>query len=290
MWTVSQLRSLGLSPHRIRTLAADGTLLRLSRGWYGTQRTPDDVASALRTGRRLTCISALAYAGVWVPRDNLLHVAELRSGRVQKGEASSARLTTTMARHRFRSAWADPAAPILGLRESLEDALACLGAEDLAIVLESAAERRLVDAGGIDELLDQLPVKKRRAVGHVSMRAQSGTETRVRRFLTRLGVRVREQVGLLPGEYMDLLVGEVLVIECDSRAHHTDRAAYASDRRRDRELIRRGFRVVRLTWEDVMLHWDRTKEFLRSLITQGLHRAPRRKGSEGQRGRRLPRI
>ena len=43
-----------------------------------------------------------------------------------------------------------------------------------------------------------------------------------------------------------------LVLECDGFAFHSDRAAYRRDRSRMNELERRGWRVVRVTWEDVV--------------------------------------
>jgi len=42
-----------------------------------------------------------------------------------------------------------------------------------------------------------------------------------------------------------------LVVELDGFAFHSDRAAYRRDRERLNELVRRGWRVLRFTWEDV---------------------------------------
>ena len=80
--------------------------------------------------------------------------------------------------------------------------------------------------------------------------------------------------------YTDMLVGEGLIIECDSWEHHGTPAAQAEDRRRDRQLVLRGYRVVRLGFSDVMLRWPATQEFLSDLLAGRLHRVP-----PGRRGR-----
>lgn len=195
-------------------------------------------------------------------------------GRIRAGEA--------VRDHGFVRVWPDDG-PIMPPRIALEHAARCLSVEDLAILLESAANTRLLSVGEIDALVATFPVKTRRAVGEVVPWAQSGTETRVRRFLQRSGVTVPPQAGLLPDERMDMVVGELLVIECDSHGHHEDPRAYANDRRRDQQLLLLGYRVLRLTWEDVMLNWPRTQELLRRIIALDLHRAPRnRRGLAGR--------
>lgn len=50
---------------------------------------------------------------------------------------------------------------------------------------------------------------------------------------------------------VDLRVGKLL-IECDSKAHHTSMANYRNDRRRDRCALVRGWLKMRLTYEDVV--------------------------------------
>ncbi len=42
-----------------------------------------------------------------------------------------------------------------------------------------------------------------------------------------------------------------LVIELDSWEYHRTRAAFEGDRRRDRRLVAAGWRVIRVTWEDL---------------------------------------
>lgn len=57
---------------------------------------------------------------------------------------------------------------------------------------------------------------------------------------------------------MDFLVGHRLVIEVDGRAFHTG-PAFDEDRRRDFELVMRGYLVLRLSYRQVVDDWDRTR-------------------------------
>ncbi|MCL6423999.1 endonuclease domain-containing protein [Brachybacterium sp. JHP9] len=278
VWSTNDLTRAGFSRHQRENLVRTGALIRLGRSWYGTRSTPPEVCRALVTGARLTCTSALALHGVWVPLDRRLHLAALRARPWSAGPSGTVH-------HRYRETWPAPS-PILPLEEAVRDACGCLGVESLAVVLESVLHLRLLSTAEVEALIEILPDKKRRALGSLSIAAQSGTETMVRRHLRRLGVTVQEQVQLLPGEFVDLLVGERLVIECDSRAHHTGRHAYQSDRRRDRELVRLGFAVVRLTWEDVVLDWGSTSRMLDTMVREGRHRSARQRCPDGSRPRR----
>lgn len=73
---------------------------------------------------------------------------------------------------------------------------------------------------------------------------------------------------------VDFLVGQCLVIEVDSRAHHTDPENYHRDRLRDQRLVSRGYIVIRLTYEQVMFDLAATIERIVPLIARGAHRRP----------------
>ena len=73
--------------------------------------------------------------------------------------------------------------------------------------------------------------------------------TIIRLRLRARGIRLRSQVDI-PG------VGRVdfLIIEADSVEHHLPK--YQSDRTRDRVATAMGYLMIRLTYEDVVYHWD----------------------------------
>lgn len=261
LWRRTDLLSVGISRSGIESRVRTGALRKLGRTWYGTDKTPQVVAAALRRGTRLTCVSALRHYGVWVPPVQETHEVSLRSRTSP---------STPTATHRYLRAWPDDE-PLVPLTIALEHAGRCLDVEEFATVLESAAHQGLLGAGVLEDILRSTPRAVRRKLGRISHRAESGSETRVRRYMEQLGLTVVPQVWF--GDFrVDMLVGDRLVIECDSHAHHSDEKAYRRDRRRDRALAARGYHVVRLTWEDVWLTWDETVADLRSIIAEGAHR------------------
>ena len=55
--------------------------------------------------------------------------------------------------------------------------------------------------------------------------------------------------------YIDLAFPDAMIaVEVDGRAHHSDARAFRRDRRRQNDLQRAGWRLLRFTWEDLMEH------------------------------------
>ena len=95
--------------------------------------------------------------------------------------------------------------------------------------------------------------------GLVEAGAGSVMESLVRVLLVQAGLprprsqyQVCERDGTLIAKVDFAWVAERLVLECDGFAFHSDREAYRRDRQRMNELERHGWRVLRVTWEDVV--------------------------------------
>lgn len=99
----------------------------------------------------------------------------------------------------------------------------------------------------------------------------SGTETIVRFRLRQLGIKVRTQVHFGGVGAVDLLVGDRLVIECDSAAYHE---GYESvrDYERDQELLRNGYLVLRLKYRHVVHEWSRVEALILEIVRARRHR------------------
>ncbi|MDR6905382.1 very-short-patch-repair endonuclease [Agromyces sp. 3263] len=69
---------------------------------------------------------------------------------------------------------------------------------------------------------------------------------------------------------VDILVSDRLVIEVDGRAFHTG-TAFDEDRRRDFELVTRGYLVLRLSYRQVVHDWDRTCAGILALVARNEH-------------------
>ena len=71
--------------------------------------------------------------------------------------------------------------------------------------------------------------------------------------------------------WVDLRVGRLL-IECDSKAHHTGPANYQNDRRRDRQALLGRWLTMRITYDDVLYGWDEVLADVRAIAATGRHR------------------
>ena len=78
--------------------------------------------------------------------------------------------------------------------------------------------------------------------------------------------------------YPELLVG----IEADSYRHHSSRTDWARDRTRNNLLVAIGWRILPVTWEDLV---DRPAELV-ALIGRGLKESPHYLGETIQTSRR----
>lgn len=247
---------LGMDKHAIRRACDAGTLRRLRQGWYAISTAHPDVVAAVSSGGCLSCVSALGVYGVWTPPEGRLHVRFARHEQ--------------RARHRNLGCSYPKDLPIIWPvdepRVAWHGVPHCLDEEEIIAVTDSALRMGMIDSTDLAAL-------SRRLQAMVDPRAESGTESLVRLRLVKEGIRVRPQV-VIPGVgRVDMLVGERLIIECDSVSHHTSLSNYRNDRRRDRSSLALGYITMRLTWEDVMFRWDEVLQDILAVVRKDRHRA-----------------
>lgn len=245
-----------------RKLAASGALRRVRHGWYATPAADARVVTAVQLGGRLGCLSACAAHGLWVPPGNDLHVTFNRR--------APDSLPPGVVGHHDRELGSEPS--VRPLLSSLAEVVRHHDTETALIVLDSAINRGLLTEADVVSLVRECPKPKQRVLRYLDGRADSGTETRVRYFFQRRGVNVEPQVYVPSVGRIDLRVGRSLLIECDSRAHHTGEQNYHKDRGRDLILIQDANRVLRLTFEQVFYQWPATGRALIRLVRARLHR------------------
>ena len=85
--------------------------------------------------------------------------------------------------------------------------------------------------------------------------------------MRRLGIRVRQQVQIGP-DRVDVVIGDRLVIELDSREFHEREKDYA----RDARLGARGYRVLRFTYHQVMNDWPSVERAVLAARARSDHR------------------
>ena len=290
------LRERGVTRVVIQERTARGEH-RTVRPWYVTAATPPELVALLELGLWPTCLDAASLLGVWTPPHTGVHayrprmlrlspeleetmVLPLRRGR-RNGDGEKPLQRLVLHGPELR-AWPDDD-PVPELSLVLEHAARCLPTVKAAVLIESALQRGLLSRADLELVLARLPVRIRQSLSRVRSDAESGTETAVRWWLESRGIAVRAQVRF-PDDFrrMDLLVGRSWIIECDSREFHDDPLAYAADRARDLYLESIGYRVTRLSWEQVFLHWADTRGKLLQILRRGdYRREPRRRAEAG---------
>lgn len=267
----TQLLETGLGGHDIQTLTETGRLTRLRPGWFASDPADAEVVRAVRAGGVLSCVSALRRHGLWVPPDPLVH---LRCSEHHTGRPLSPGLKECQPRPQCRRRMVRSVDPFL---LALRTAVSCVPDDVLVVLLDSALRQGRLERGDLPGLWPTGSDRALPLINRVDPSAESGTETLVRLRLRRRGIRVRTQFQIGAVGRVDLLIGDRLVIEVDSRAHHTGVEAYRRDRRRDRRLVGLGYVVIRLAYEDVLFDWDEAEEDILAVIRSRRHRWPRRR-------------
>lgn len=250
-----------MTKEEIEAAVESGTLIRVVRGWFAYPTAHTWVLQALRAGGRLGCLSGCSLHGVWTPTHRQPHIL------VDRGVS---RMKKAWHRHLGLMPKEDAVFPLL---DCLAQVIRHHGAEEALTVLESAVNKNLVTQAAAEVLIADASGRKQHSLRFFDPLAESGSETRVRMYLQQQRVPVKSQVAIPGVGRVDLLVGESLIIECDSEKHHKHND---EDYRRDMSARALGYTTVRLTYWQIFHDWDNTREHLfRMLRTKQHQRALR---------------
>lgn len=279
--TTQGLRAHGVSHAAITTACRDGQIERIRNGWYAVPDADPALIRAVRIGGRATAGTALVSSRIWAMPDERLHVA-VAPNAARLRCPDNPHLPWDPANHPEivvhwnRYPWPEvPGSPVVSLHTALANIIRSSPHDGAMTSVDSALNFRLdahpiftkTDLGGV---LAELPRKYARVAIDADGRAQSGLETLARLRLKRLEIRVRLQVRVKGVGRVDVLVGDRLVLELDSREHHLGRQ-YHEDRRRDLELIDQGFLVLRVSYERVMFEWDSIERVVLAVVRRHDH-------------------
>lgn len=258
---VRDLKDRGRSGYVIAKAVDRGRVYRPLRGWVALTDADPVLILAARRAAVLTCVTQAARLGLWTFSDAVPHFGMHSShGRSIEGEGVV---------H-----WARPLVPRApgSLTDPIENVLAqvaaCQPYESALTIWESALNKGLVD----QERLRRLPFTGAagRLLEESGPYSDSGLESLVRARLRWLRVPVRPQIWIL-GHRVDFLIGERLVLQIDG-GHHVG-AQRTADIRHDAELMLRGYRVIRVSYEQVVRHWAEVQELVMGAIARGEHLA-----------------
>lgn len=220
-------------------------------------------------GHRLTCISATRMHGIWTPYgDSASDQVEENPHRlhVYCDRSVKAPPRGMAARHAHTGRWPD-SDPVAPLPLALEHAIRCQSGETAAVLLESAMERRLLTPAEVQLLVDNAPSSVSSRIGTLSSASDSGSETRVARWLRSRGFRVEQQPFVEGVGYLDAYVAG-LFLEIDGRESHEDPETFTRDRARDLTTSSHGLQVLRISYDQVWRSWAHTKKLLLSAVSE----------------------
>ncbi|WP_157985608.1 endonuclease domain-containing protein [Microcella alkaliphila] len=140
-------------------------------------------------------------------------------------------------------------------------------------VLDSALKRGHLRGREWALFAAQAPRAAREVISRVDGRSESGTESVLRVLLQDAGIPATPQppLPLGYGERADLLVGDRLLIECDSEEHHAKPESRKADLRRDAWLTSLGFVVLRFDYSQVFTDPLGVVETVASVVERGDH-------------------
>ena len=272
-----QLRDLGLDKFWVRRRVVAGLLHPVHRGVYVVGR-PDlslrgrYLASVLACGPGAV-LSHRAAAHLWGLRPNAAGRVEVTIGRNQSGPAG-ARTYRTRALAPQEVTVRD-GIPVTDVARTLLDLAAVLRPADLDVVIDRAERSGLFDLNAVVDVLERARGKRgapvlRRAIAAYQPSTQKSELERSFRQLLKPASDIPSPSfnALTEGETgtheVDALWEDhKLAVQLDGFAFHRTRRDREKDALSDADLELAGYRVMRLTWDDVTVNGERTLRRLR---------------------------
>jgi very-short-patch-repair endonuclease len=255
----AQLRELGLSAHAIAERVRTARLHRLHRGVYAVghdvlRREAIWLAAVLACGPGAV-LSHLDAAALWGIRPKAAATVDVtipsRAGRRRRhgirihrsGRLSPKELTVK------------DGIPVTTLARTLLDLADVLPDQPLKRAIDESEYRRLFDLNAVIAVVERNP--GRRGAKLLALAGSPPELTREEFEPLLLGLVTRQNLPRpkvntwVEGYEVDFLWAEQkLIVETDGLAAHGTRQALQNDRRRDRRLLRAGYRTIRLTRAD----------------------------------------
>ena len=252
-----ELYALGFSRRVLANAVRSGELRRARQGWYSLPGLHPELFQAARVGGLATCLSAARYWGLWIPSDDSRPHVAVHRGACQLRDPTNHRRRLEIGRQVIH--WSDDldvtshfedSRVVRRPEDALLDAVKCQGVEAAFVLIESALQKRVLRPAALAALLCRLDAGARVQLCSASGKSGSGLESLFVFRIRRVGVNVRQQVWI-GRDRVDIVIGERVVVELDSREFHDPDA----DSRRDARLLARGYWVLRFRYRQIMFDW-----------------------------------
>lgn len=259
-----ELVAVGASGRSLTAAVKRGTVLRVRRDHYALPATDPHILHAVRVGGRLTCISAVASADVFVLNTDHTHIhleetaSRLRSprnrfARLTEGNRAGAvlhwwPLTDSVAGNEFS----------VGPIDALAHLVRCQPSRLAVAALDSALNLGVISESDLVDVFSALPGRFQPLCARVDGRSEAGQESILRQLMEDAGLHVEIQVkfkGLgRKNSRVDMIVEGVLALEADSRLAHDGWEKHVEDRWRDLQLAKLHYMSLRPAYQHTMSH------------------------------------
>lgn len=274
---MATFKAAGLTNLQVASALARGVVERPRNAWYCRPDVPWEGKHAIRVGGVLTCASATDSFGLPVPPGTYRHLhvmIPLNSARVRHHRTKRLYVVpgqdTEVVRH-----WATNGRTFRGWRTPLVETLLLLGdcvPEEWWIAALDAALHHprdgepMLSSADWEALVARVPRRLRKGLALVDPRAESPLETLLRLGLVRRGILAFIPQFCPDGwQFVDLLVGDRLIVEADGKAFHDPE----KDAIRDAGFRALGYTVLRFDYDRIVFDiegvLDEIEAALRSL-------------------------
>ena len=245
-----QLGTVGVSQTALARAVSIGAVRRYHRGCYAIPDSAPSTRIARALRGQVTCISARPHWGLpELVRERNVHVAVPS----HRGVARAPRVGG-QATHVHHSVHVTELTSVTVQPWVAIDHMGrCAAPLAQLVAVDAALNRGLMTLSKLDEFTVTETRRTRWLARRASGSAESLLETLTRVALIQAGLAVSPQAVIAGVGRVDLLVEGIVVVELDGRAYHSDEAAFAADRKRDRALALAGYTVLRFTYHEVML-------------------------------------
>lgn len=255
------------SRRRLRASVREGAVVKISRRRYVLPTAGDATRAAARLTATVCLRSAAAHHG-W-PMKTQPPVPEVA--------VNPRRHLTVEQRAGVRIVWMpvaddDVAAGVTGALRTVIDCARHLPFDEALAIADSALRAGAVSRAELDavRVRGAGAAAVRRVLRHADRRAANPFESVLRALciVAGLGVVPQQSIDLGTGTvHPDLVVPDLrVVLEADSWTFHATRGAHARDCARYNLLVVNGWRVLRFTWEQVMLDQAYVRWVLAELV------------------------
>lgn len=273
--SLAELRKDGVADYARITALRAGDIYRVRNGWFSLPTAAPDLVRASRIGGRLSCTSLLKSKELWMMPDDRLHVtvaenaARLRSPDDRRIPWNPHDPNVVVHWNHFD--WAPPRhAATDTIAAAIGQLILCAPRVHALVAIDSALNKNLLSRAELRGVLAHLPARYSNIGDHADSRAQSGLETLARLRLSSRRVRVRIQVPIPGVGRVDTLVGDRVILELDSRAHHLG-TNYEKDRSRDLTAVEHGYIVLRVSYHRVLHDWASIERVVMALVRRREH-------------------